>query len=148
MLRQIERFRPASVVASPAFLERIATACLKSNRTVAGFRYVFTGGAPVFPDHLERFTATFADAKVVAVYGSTEAEPIAHIAAQELTNKDKAAMSAGAGLLTGVPVDEICLRVITPSGARRWGYWMGRPSPASACRQGKRAKSSSAADMC
>lgn len=117
ILSQIERHHPGSVAASPALLERLCDACEASGRPVSGFRYVFTGGAPVFPDHLERFTASFAGAEVVAVYGSTEAEPIAHIARKEMTAADMADMSAGAGLLVGRPVDEILVRVLAP----RWG---------------------------
>ena len=121
VLRQIDRHHPVSVVASPALLERICESCEESGRTVSGFRHLFTGGAPVFPDHLDRFAATFPAADVVAVYGSTEAEPIAHISGKELTADDMAAMSGGAGLLAGFPLDEITVRVILP----RWGTPLG-----------------------
>jgi acyl-CoA synthetase (AMP-forming)/AMP-acid ligase II len=121
VLRQVERYRPVSVAASPAFLECFCDACETLGNTVSGFRYVFTGGAPVFPNHLNRFTATFLNAEVVAVYGSTEAEPIAHIARKELTADDIASMSVGAGLLVGIPVAEISVRVILP----QWGTPLG-----------------------
>jgi acyl-CoA synthetase (AMP-forming)/AMP-acid ligase II len=121
VLAQIDRHRPTSVVASPAFLERICATSEALDRSVSGFRYIFTGGAPVFPDHLNRFAAIFPGAEVVAVYGSTEAEPIAHIARQSLTANDMAAMAAGAGLLAGVPVDEIQVRVIVA----QWGTPLG-----------------------
>ena len=39
---------------------------------------IFTGGGPVFPDMLERLSSGFPQAEIVSVYGSTEAEPIAH----------------------------------------------------------------------
>jgi olefin beta-lactone synthetase len=113
VLHQIKRNSPTSVVASPAFLECMCDFCESSGHTVTGFKYVFTGGAPVFPDHLDRFAAIFSTAEVVAVYGSTEAEPIAHIAKKELTAADMTAMSNGAGLLVGMPVDEIRVRVIS-----------------------------------
>lgn len=117
VLRQIDRHRPVSVVASPAFLERLCVACEETGRTVSGFRSVFTGGAPVFPDHLNRFTAIFSTADVVAVYGSTEAEPIAHISRQVMSRADLETMNAGGGLLAGKPVAEISVRVIAPC----WG---------------------------
>lgn len=117
VLRQIERHCPASVAASPAFLERICDACEATGQTVPGFHYIFTGGAPVFPDHLDRLAATFPDAEVVAVYGSTEAEPIAHISRHAVSSDDLSAMQAGGGLLTGEPVPGIDVRVIAP----RWG---------------------------
>jgi len=121
ILRQIERHHPTSVVASPAFLERLCDQAERAGKTIGGFRYVFTGGAPVFPDHLDRFATNFPEAEVVAVYGSTEAEPIAHISRNALTSDDMAAMIAGAGLVVGVPLDEIDLRVIVP----RWGTPLG-----------------------
>lgn len=124
VLRQIERHRPASVAASPAFLERICDASESTGRTISGFRYVFTGGAPVFPDHLDRLAATFPDAEVVAVYGSTEAEPIAHISRRAVSSDDLSAMKAGGGLLAGEPVPEITVRVI----AHCWGTPLGKLS--------------------
>jgi acyl-CoA synthetase (AMP-forming)/AMP-acid ligase II len=121
VLAQIKRFRPTSVVASPAFVERLCDGCQGSGRTIDGFRHVFTGGAPVFPDHLERFAANFPGAEVVAVYGSTEAEPIAHIARQELSAADMTAMSAGSGLLAGVPIPEITVRVMGTANGQPLG---------------------------
>lgn len=112
VLAQIKRFHPTSVVASPAFVERLCDGCQGSERTINGFRHLFTGGAPVFPDHLDRFAATFPGAEVVAVYGSTEAEPIAHIARHDLSRADMATMGTGGGLLAGVPVPEIVVRIM------------------------------------
>lgn len=117
VLHQIYRHHPVSVVASPAFLECLCGACEASGRTVPGFRHLFTGGAPVFPDHLERFAVIFPDADVVAVYGSTEAEPIAHISRQAMSSDDLDAMTSGGGLLAGEPVEEIAVRIIVS----RWG---------------------------
>lgn len=116
VLDQIDRYHPTSLVASPAFVECLCDTCEATGRTVPGFRYVFTGGAPVFLDHLDRFAATFPAAEVVAVYGSTEAEPIAHISRLAVSAGDLAAMKAGQGLLVGVPVPEITVRVIAPNG--------------------------------
>lgn len=124
VLRQIDRFRPASLAASPAFVERLCDGCEGSGRVVSGFRRLFTGGAPVFPDHLERFACAFAGAEVVAVYGSTEAEPIAHIACCALSGEEMTAMAAGAGLLAGVPVEEIRVAVLSA----QWGQPLGTMS--------------------
>jgi acyl-coenzyme A synthetase/AMP-(fatty) acid ligase len=70
---------------------------------------IFTGGGPVFPDLLERLAGTVPDADIVAVYGSTEAEPIAHLHHRDIGKKDWHAMKTGAGLLAGRPVDSIRL---------------------------------------
>ena len=52
-----------------------------------------------------------------AVYGSTEAEPIAHAPGSLLTQEDVSAMRTGRGLLAGRPVKEIQLRIIPD----QWG---------------------------
>jgi len=121
VLRQIGRYAPTRVVASPAFLERLCDGCAAAGRVLPGFKHVFTGGAPVFADNLDRFGATFPGADIVAVYGSTEAEPIAHISREHLSAGDLEAMQSGGGLLAGTPVAEITAKVISAS----WGVPLG-----------------------
>lgn len=117
VLEQIRRFHPGSTAASPAFLEQICQGIKLSGKPIAGFRRVFTGGAPVFPDRLKSLEHCFPGAEIVAVYGSTEAEPIAHIDSRDISEHDLKSMAAGAGLLAGVPVDEISIRIIDA----QWG---------------------------
>jgi acyl-CoA synthetase (AMP-forming)/AMP-acid ligase II len=52
------------------------------------------------------------NAELVAVYGSTEAEPIAHITQTDFTPSDFQAMQQGHGLLAGRPVPEIKLAIL------------------------------------
>jgi acyl-CoA synthetase (AMP-forming)/AMP-acid ligase II len=56
--------------------------------------------------------------RVYAIYGSTEAEPIAHVAWDEIAHDDIAAMFAGAGLLAGPPVPQVQLRIIPNTWGR------------------------------
>lgn len=121
VLRQIRRCRPNSTVASPAFLERLIDACEAAGETLPELRRVFTGGAPVFPALLERLARCFERAEVVAVYGSTEAEPIAHVAWSEVSPADHEAMRRGRGLLAGRPVPEVQMRILKD----RWGAPLG-----------------------
>lgn len=72
---------------------------------------VFTGGGPVFPELIDRLGAVRPDLRLCCVYGSTEAEPIAHLEATDITEDDRAAMVSGHGLLVGHPVSEISLRI-------------------------------------
>lgn len=78
----------------------------------ARLRHVFTGGGPVWPDVMRRLLAGAPGAAVTAVYGSTEAEPVAHQALHELTAADWAAMDAGGGLAAGRPVPDVALRIV------------------------------------
>lgn len=73
---------------------------------------LFTGGGPVFPDLLQRLAARLPGTEIVAVYGSTEAEPIAHLAISDIAGEDWRAMREGGGLLAGAPVPGIAVRLI------------------------------------
>ena len=53
VLAQIDRFSPASVVASPALLMQLTSHCENAQRTMPSFRRIFTGGAPVFWHQLD-----------------------------------------------------------------------------------------------
>jgi len=113
----VARFGVTRITASPAFFERLGAQVAASGQPLPTLRKLFTGGAPVFPRVLARLQAAAPNASVAAVYGSTEAEPIAHLDAAEISAADRAAMQSGQGLLAGAPVEEIRLRVLRD----RWG---------------------------
>jgi acyl-CoA synthetase (AMP-forming)/AMP-acid ligase II len=107
VLRQIERFRPHSCVASPSFFERLLAA---DRGEMKHLSTAWTGGAPVFPDLLNRLARATGQG-AVALYGSTEAEPITHVSAHELMHEAES-MYAGKGLLAGVPVNDVKLAIL------------------------------------
>ena len=120
VLAQIRSERVTRTVASPAFLLRL-TEAPDAAASLGAMQRIFTGGAPVFPRTLDRLAAAAPAAHVVAVYGSTEAEPIAEIERRELADEDRAAMRRGAGLLAGRPVSAVRVRVVED----RWGNALG-----------------------
>jgi acyl-CoA synthetase (AMP-forming)/AMP-acid ligase II len=122
VLRQVAMHRPASIIAAPAFLDRLMSA---PPVNFDGVERIFTGGAPVFPRLLRRLHAIAPQATITAIYGSTEAEPIAHIDLPEIAADDFARMQTGAGLLAGHPIDAITLRILPD----RWGTPMPDLSP-------------------
>lgn len=77
-----------------------------------GLKTIFTGGGPIFPDLMHKLQSAMPDTDVMAVYGSTEAEPIAHIKLNEITHSDHQAMRSGSGLLAGHPVPETRVKII------------------------------------
>jgi acyl-CoA synthetase (AMP-forming)/AMP-acid ligase II len=121
VLAQIARYRPVRASASPAFWERIVAYCRARGCGLPHVSAVYAGGAPVFPRLLDELREIAPRAEVIAVYGSTEAEPIAHIARSAFTPEDAPAMLAGRGLLVGTPVAEIALRILRDS----WGAPIG-----------------------
>jgi olefin beta-lactone synthetase len=112
VLDQIQTTRPTRTAASPAFLERLADAATRRSQRLESFQRIFTGGAPVFPRTLDALASVAPSASIVAVYGSTEAEPIAAIDRRDITMADRAAMRSGAGLLAGQPARSIAVRVL------------------------------------
>ena len=116
VVRQIGLTKTVSTAASPALLERIADYCLQHKLQLTSLQKIFAGGAPVFPCLLDKLRLVAPNAKIVGVYGSTEAEPIAEIALDEITAADREAMRNGRGLLAGRPVPEIQLRILREQG--------------------------------
>lgn len=121
LLRQIADTRPAVTVASPALLQRLATHAIGAGSPLDSFRRIYTGGAPVFPRTLDIIAEAAPASAVTAVYGSTEAEPIAKIDRREITPGDRESMRNGGGLLAGPPDPSIQVRVVPD----RWGVPIG-----------------------
>lgn len=73
---------------------------------------LFTGGGPVFPDTLARLAKLQPALRMVSVYGSTEAEPIAHLEYEAISANDIEQMKAGNGLLAGEPVPLVDVQLV------------------------------------
>lgn len=121
ILDQIQRLGVTRCAASPAFYERLLAGGYQTSAAFAQMRKVYTGGAPVFLRLLDQLHAAAPTCRVEAVYGSTEAEPIAHLIASEISAADRQAMRRGAGLLSGAPIAEIRVRIIRD----QWGQPLG-----------------------
>lgn len=118
---QIAHFQTNRCVASPAFLQRFPPA---SGR----LKKIYTGGAPVFPRGVEEIQKAFPGAVITVLYGSTEAEPISHIAWPDVADRDRTAMANGSGLLVGAVAPEAEVQVVadqwgTPIGAQNSHGW-------------------------
>jgi len=116
LLRQIQTHRPTRIGASPALLENLADYCAQHSRTIESFKQIFTGGAPVFPQVLEKLGAVAPGADIRAVYGSTEAEPIALLNSRGISGLDRDKMANGRGLLAGLPDEAIRVRILREQG--------------------------------
>lgn len=113
VLTQCEKFHVTRCAASPAFFEGF----LRSSIGIPRFEKLFTGGAPVFPDLLQRLQMKLPESWIESVFGSTEAEPIAHFSVREANDLTDSITRRGGGLCAGAPVPEIELKII----GDRWG---------------------------
>lgn len=121
VLAQIDEHDVTRTAASPAFLERLAERCIESGRVLHGLDRVVAGGGPVFPPLLARLKRVMPNAAISAVYGSSEAEPIAELAYADVGHDDRQAMAHGRGLLAGRTVSSIDLRVLPNRTGRSIG---------------------------
>ena len=121
LARTISRNLCTTMIASPAVLERMAASAKAADERVATLTDVYSGGAPVFPVVLAEFGRIATAARLHVVYGSTEAEPIAHLEAAMTTPDALHRMECGAGLLVGKPVDTIRIEILRS----RWGEPIG-----------------------
>ena len=112
LIQQIEKHKPDRISAPPSLMENIADTCIKQGLSLNEKIRFFTGGAPVFPRLLKKLADVAPRADITAVYGSTEAEPIAHIEFHQISGNDFVAMGEGRGLLAGHVIDDIDLRII------------------------------------
>jgi acyl-CoA synthetase (AMP-forming)/AMP-acid ligase II len=112
ILQQLLAEKATRTVASPALLDRLANFCLSGGETIADLRVISTGGGPVGPTLMRRLAAIAPHAAVKAVYGSTEAEPIAVIHNEKVSSRDEAQMREGKGLLAGRPVRGCAVRIL------------------------------------
>ena len=111
ILAQIERHGVTTSTASPPFFDRLCDALEQDGSTTVSLRRILTGGAPVTDEQLRRWQRAMPDTEIVVIYGSTEAEPVAHIGADE---RLRAAVSeeGNQGFCVGTPIDAIECRVI------------------------------------
>jgi len=90
-------------ICSPAIFE-----AMSKKSELPNLQQVYLGGAPVYPSLLKKIRD---DIEIHIVYGSTEAEPIASIKWNTLSQEDKEKMANGEGLLAGEIVPDIELKI-------------------------------------
>lgn len=102
---------------SPAFAERLARWCIDENVTLPRLRRVFVGGAPVFPRTLDQLASVAVNADISALYGATEAEPIAMQPLADWSAALRERSGAGGGLALGIPAKDAIVRILPEPGA-------------------------------
>ncbi|KQV04840.1 AMP-binding protein [Devosia sp. Root105] len=107
LLQHFAAHRVTRAMVPPVIAERLA-----DSGEAAALDVLFTGGGPVFPDLLRRLSQVLPRTDIVAVYGSTEAEPIAHLHVRDITAEQWQQMQAGGGILAGKPVAAVALEIV------------------------------------
>ena len=87
LLAQLQACQVNCTTLSVYLLDTVARLCATRKETLPRMKRVVTGGAPIGVDVLMRFKRASPTASIWILYGSTEAEPMAHIEANELIER-------------------------------------------------------------
>lgn len=110
VFQQIQKLKPTTAVGSPAFFECFLTS--PDCQQLQCLSHLYTGGAPVYPNLLKRLQKEMPKSNIVAVYGSTEAEPIAEFIFGHIGNEIMEDMQNGKGLYAGSLVEKIECKIL------------------------------------
>ena len=88
-------------MAAPGIINVIINYCIKNNIELKQVKKVFSGGGAIFIDFINKLKIVFPNAQIVTLYGSTEAEPIAKLNVNEITESDLEKIKNGYGILAG-----------------------------------------------
>lgn len=114
IVRQIREFGVTTMVGSPAYFDPIARWLEARGERLDTVRAVFTGGGPVPPGLLERLVPLLPGGTAYVGYGSTEAEPVALISAQEVATETARLTQQGRGTCVGRLADGLRARIVRP----------------------------------
>lgn len=105
----VTRSQATILVLSPTPLRQLTRA--PGRGTLPSVRRIYTGGGPVLPDLLDAARSIAPTAEIIALYGSTESEPIAHAPADDVLARREQMRRSG-GIFVGRDVDSVELRII------------------------------------
>jgi acyl-CoA synthetase (AMP-forming)/AMP-acid ligase II len=145
-LRRVSDFDPAPVLdlmasegvttctTSPPFIDRLVAGLDGAGvRPRLRLRRVLTGGAPVGDEQLRSWSRAFPGVEIVVAYGSTEAEPVAHVTSAERLEARSELRPRSPGYCLGRPVAGARVKVLrlTPDpivlGDGDWTPWEVEP---------------------
>jgi acyl-CoA synthetase (AMP-forming)/AMP-acid ligase II len=108
VLRQLLHSKIDTASMSPALLESLAKLTLQAGLELP-VRRLFTGGAPVGPDLIRLVQRAAPRAEILVFYGSTEAEPIAHIEGNQMIDwvDNEPGFSEMEGVCVGILSDQV-----------------------------------------
>ena len=89
------------IMAAPGLLTVITDYAIKNDIKLENIKKIYTGGGAVFVDFINKLKNVFPNARIITLYGSTEAEPIAEIEVNDFLESDIQKINDGFGILAG-----------------------------------------------
>lgn len=110
LITDIIKYNATRFGGSPVLVDKISTHI--SNDLNLPLTHIYMGGGPVYPKILHNLQKLLPSSKVFGLYGSTEAEPIAHMSSDEYDKNKTSLTLEGKGLYVGKPIEEIDIKII------------------------------------
>ena len=112
-LRQLLHGGIETASMSPALLEAVAKSAIEAGLQLP-IRRMITGGAPIGPDQVRVFVQAAPECELLILYGSTEAEPIAHIRGKEMLKwiDEEPGFAAQEGVCVGHLSNQVDLKLL------------------------------------
>jgi acyl-CoA synthetase (AMP-forming)/AMP-acid ligase II len=129
VLAQMRRHGVTACTASPPFFDRLAAEVERRPGERPRLRRLLTGGAPVSDTQLRAWQRAFPKTGILVAYGSTEAEPVAHLTAGERLAAANPARPLAPGYCAGVPIGRLRAKVVRihagpiELGPAGWAAW-------------------------
>ena len=115
LLAQVTAESATTLTASPPLVDRLRDAIVLASSTSepkTKLRRILVGGAPVSDAQLRDWQKAFPGVEILVVYGSTEAEPVAHIEVGERLGLTSDRHPDTPGFCTGTPTSLLKTRVV------------------------------------
>jgi olefin beta-lactone synthetase len=110
------QFRVTNIFASPVVLDRLSSYAHQHGVCLETVKRAITAGAPVPARVLAAFSkALTREARVLGIYGATEALVMSVVDAKTVLGKAKSKAARGAGICVGKPVAEARIRIMAIS---------------------------------
>ena len=101
IVNQVLKENANRIMAAPGLLNVIADYCIENSIEIQQIRKIFSGGGAIFIDFINKLKKVFPNAQIFTLYGSTEAEPIAELNANDISADDLDKIKNGYGILAG-----------------------------------------------
>lgn len=101
LIDQIQNNSINRIMCSPGLIKIIVDYCIKNNIEIPYKTKIFTGGGAVYLDLIDNIKKVFRSCSINTIYGSSEAEPIAMLNLDEMSEEDIKDTINGKGILAG-----------------------------------------------
>ena len=115
VLELMEREGVTTCTASPPFVDRLIEGLERGARRPR-LRRLLTGGAPVEDAQLRAWRRALPETDIVVAYGSTEAEPVAHVTAAERLAATSNVRPRSPGYCLGRPSSQVRVKILRLAG--------------------------------